>query len=220
VSRDTVAEARVVDLTHDLVDGMVVHPLLPRPSFRDIATVEVDGYAMSEYSFVNHSGTHLDAPSHHVAGGETLDDIRADRLFTSGVVLDFTDSEPGALTRARIEPELGRLRPGDVALVNSGNGRNWGTDAYWTGWSYPDAEAASAMIARGISGIGFDGPSADPADSTSFELHKLWLGAGCLILENLANLDRLRGRVELVIAPLKVRGANGAPARVFALVRD
>jgi kynurenine formamidase len=41
-----------------------------------------------------------------------------------------------------------------------------------------------------------------------------------LILENLANLDRLPDRVELVIAPLKVRGANGAPARVFALLRD
>ncbi len=211
---------QVVDLTYDLVDGMVVHPLLPRPSFRDIATVETDGYAMSEYSFVNHSGTHIDAPSHHVAGGETLDDIGAARLVTSGVVVDFSASRPGPITRSQIESELPSLRRGDVVLLNSGNGRNWGTDAYWTGWAYPDAEAASAMIERGISGIGFDGPSADPADSTSFELHKLWLGAGCLILENLANLDRLPGCVELVIAPLKVRGANGAPARVFALVPD
>jgi arylformamidase len=214
---DAVTGAGVVDLTHELVDGMVVHPQLPRPSFRDIATVEADGYAMSEYSLVNHSGTHVDAPSHHVAGGDTLDDIPADRLFTAGVVLDFAASRPGPITRAEIDPELPRLRPGDVALINSGNGRNWGDEAYWTGWSYPDADAARAMIARGISGVGFDGPSADPADSTSFELHKIWLGAGCLILENLANLDRLPERVRLVIAPLKVRGANGAPARVFAL---
>jgi arylformamidase len=215
-----VTDPRTIDLTYDLVDGMVVHPLLPRPSFRDIATVEVDGYAMSEYSLVNHSGTHIDAPSHHVAGGDTLDDIHLDRLVTSGVVLDFAGSRPGPITRTEIEPQLGRLRVGDVALIHSGNGRNWGTEAYWTGWSYPDAEAALAMIGRGISGVGFDGPSADPADSTSFELHKIWLGAGCIILENLANLDRLPERVRLVIAPLKVRGANGAPARIFAFEDD
>jgi kynurenine formamidase len=45
----------------------------------------------------------------------------------------------------------------------------------------------------------------------------VWLGAGRLIIENLSNLDRLPERTRVVVAPMKVRGANGAPARVFAL---
>ena len=84
-------------------------------------------------------------------------------------------------------------------------------------WSYPDADAALALIDRGISGVGFDGPSPDPVDSTDFPLHRVWLGAGRLILENLTNLDLLPPRVDLVVAPMKVRGANGGPTRVFAL---
>jgi kynurenine formamidase len=41
-----------------------------------------------------------------------------------------------------------------------------------------------------------------------------------MILENLTNLDLLPVRVPVVVAPLKVRAANGAPARVLAFVPD
>jgi kynurenine formamidase len=89
-----------------------------------------------------------------------------------------------------------------------------------TGWSYPDAHAARAVIDRGISAIGVDGPSADPVDSTTYELHRVWLGAGRMIIENVTNLEQLPERVQVVVAPMKVRDANGAPARIFALVPD
>jgi kynurenine formamidase len=55
-------------------------------------------------------------------------------------------------------------------------------------------------------------------DSTEYELHQVWLSAGRIILENLASLDGLPPRCRIVVAPLKVAGANGAPARVLALV--
>ena len=76
------------------------------------------------------------------------------------------------------------------------------------------------MIERGISAIGFDGPSADPLDSTTFDLHRVWLGAGRMIIENVTNLDQLPARAQVVVAPMKVRDANGAPARIFALLPD
>jgi len=68
--------------------------------------------------------------------------------------------------------------------------------------------------------VGFDGPSADPVDTTTFDLHKIWLGAGRLIIENMTNLGELPERVQVVVAPMKVRAANGAPARIFAFVPD
>lgn len=210
--------ARIVDLTHHLADDMTVHPLLPRPSFEDVASVRKDGYAMSEYRLFNHIGTHVDAPSHHVADGPTLDDIALDRLVTPAIVLDFSARVPGPISLEEMRPHLPRLQPGDMVLINSGNGGNWGSEAYWSGWSYPGEDAAKAMVERAISGVGFDGPSADPTESTTFPLHKIWCGAGCLILENVANLGELPERTLLVIAPMKVRGANGAPARLLALV--
>jgi kynurenine formamidase len=211
---------RIVDLSHHYHDGMPIFPGLPRPSFKPIARVEEDGYAMSEYRLINHIGTHVDAPAHQVAGGDSLDEIELDRLVTYAVVLDVSNREPGSLSAGDIEPHLGKIREGDIVFLYSNNGRHWGSEAYWTGWSYPDAEASRALIQKGISAIGFDGPSADPVDSTTFDLHRVWLGAGRLIIENATNLDQLPERAQVVVAPLKVRDANGAPARIFALLTD
>jgi kynurenine formamidase len=208
---------RIVDLTQHLSNNMPLYPGMPRPSFKDTAAVERDGYAMSEYHLMNHIGTHVDAPSHQVIG-DTLDDIPLERLVTEAVVLDFSQHPRGTITRAEIEPYLSRIQPGDIVLIHSGGSRYWGSDAYWTGWCYPDAEAAQALIGKGISAIGFDGPSADPVDTTTFAIHKVWLSSGRMILENLTNLDQLPERFLLVVAPLKVERANGAPARIFGLI--
>jgi kynurenine formamidase len=214
------APVRVVDLSQRYEDGMPVFPGLPAPTFRAIAKVEEDGYAMSEYHFLNHIGTHVDAPAHQIAGGDTLDQIALERLVTEAVTIDVSARDPGPLTRKELEPALAKIRAGDIVFLYSNNARNWGTAAYWTGWSYPDAEAARALIDRQISAIGFDGPSADPVDSTTFDLHRIWLGAGRMIIENATNLDQLPERAQIVVAPLKVRDANGAPARIFALLPD
>ncbi len=212
---------RVVDLTHTFANGMPVFPGLPEPAFEPIANVEDDGYAMTSYRMLNHIGTHVDAPAHQIAGGDTLDEIGLERLVTDALTIDVSQRDPhGAVPLAELEPHLDRVRAGDIVLFYSDNARNYGTDAYWTGWSYPDADAARALIDRGISAIGFDGPSADPVDSTTYDLHRIWLGAGRMILENLNNLDLLPERAQIVVAPMKVAGANGAPARIFALLPE
>jgi arylformamidase len=211
---------RIVDLSHHYEDGMPIFPGLPDPSFKPIAKVEDDGYAMSEYHLLNHIGTHVDAPAHQIAGGDTLDEIDLERLVTDAVTIDVSSRAPGPLPPEELEPHLAKIHPGDIVFLYSDNARNWGSEAYWTGWSYPDADASRALIDRGISAIGFDGPSADPVDTTTFDLHRIWLGAGRMIIENATNLDRLPERVQVVVAPLKVRDANGAPVRIFALLPD
>jgi len=212
---------RVVDLTHPFRNGMPVFPGLPQPSFEPIAKVEEDGYAMTRYSLLNHVGTHVDAPAHQIAGGDTLDEIGLERLVTDALTIDVSNRRPhGAIPLAELEQHLDKVRKDDIVLLYSDNARNYGGEAYWTGWSYPDAEAAQALIDRGVSAIGFDGPSADPVDSTTFDLHRVWLGAGRMILENVANLDQLPERTQIVVAPMKVAAANGAPARIFALLPD
>ena len=212
---------RIVDLSHEYSDDMPLFPgLRSSPSFHDFAEVARDGYAMSEYRLLNHIGTHVDAPAHQIAGGATLDEIPLERLVTDAVTVDLSERRPGVISHDELDPLLGDLGEGDWLFLFSDNGRNWGSDAYWAGWSYPDAETSRALVERGIVGIGFDGPSADPVETETFDLHKVWLGAGRMILENLTNLDLLPARTQVVVAPLKVRGANGAPARVLAFVPD
>jgi kynurenine formamidase len=211
---------RIVDLTHPFNDEMPVYPGLATPAFRDLAEVEVDGYAISEWRFINHTGTHIDAPAHMEAGGARLDEIPLERLVCEAVTIDVSGRDPGPITVDELEPLVADVRDGDTVLVFSDNARHYGSDAYWTGWSYPDEDASRLLLDRGVSAIGFDGPSADPIDTTGFELHHLWLGAGRMILENLTNLGELPSRTQIVIAPMKVSRANGAPIRVFALNED
>jgi kynurenine formamidase len=209
---------RVIDLTQSMTNGMPVMAGITPPSFRDLASVAADGYAMSQYTFVNHTGTHVDAPAHQVLGGGTLDDIPLSHLVTEALTIDVSAHQPGPVGLDVVGGHLAEVRRNDIVLFSSGNAGDWGTDAYWHGWCYPDADAATALIEAGVAGVGFDGPSADPVDSTGYELHRVWLSAGAIILENLAALDQLPARCRIVVAPLKVKAANGGPARVFVLL--
>ena len=148
---------RIVDLTHPMSDDMPMLAGMARPSFRDIALMERDGYRMSEYQLLNHSGTHVDAPSHLAADGDTLDEIDLTRLVCDAVTIDVSAREPGLLPLAELEPHLEQVRPGDLVFLNSGNGPRYGTEAYWTGWSYPDAEARGRWSSAGSPGSGSTG---------------------------------------------------------------
>jgi arylformamidase len=207
---------KIVDLTQPMTNGMPVMDGIAPPEFRDLAQVAADGYAMSQYTFINHVGTHVDAPAHQIDGGATLDEIPLETLVTEVLTIDVSAHAPGPVALAGLGPQVEQVRPGDIVLFRSGNAANWGTDAYFHGWCYPDAGLAAALIDRGVTGVGFDGPSADPVDSEDYPLHHIWLGAGKIIIENLASLAELPARCRVVIAPLKVAGANGGPARVLA----
>jgi arylformamidase len=84
---------KIVDLTQPMANGMPVMEGIEPPQFRDLADVSVDGYAMSQYTFVNHTGTHVDAPAHQIAGGASLDEIPLDRLVTYAVTIDPARAE-------------------------------------------------------------------------------------------------------------------------------
>ena len=211
---------KIIDLTHAMTNGMPVMAGITPPEFRDLAEVATDGYAMSQYTFINHTGTHVDAPAHQIAGGASLDDIPLDWLVTDAVTIDLTGHDPGPVGPADLGAALDQVRPGDIVLLRSDNAANWGTDAYWHGWCYPDAAATRALIGRGVSGVGFDGPSADPVDSVDFELHQMWLGAGKIIIENLAGLAELPARCRIVIAPAEGAQGERGPARVLAFLDE
>src|SRR3954464_558651 len=101
---------------------MPVFPGLPDPAFEPIANVEQDGYAMTSYSMLNHIGTHVDAPAHQIAGGDTLDEIGLERLVTDAVRIDVSRRAPhGPVPLSELEPELERVRAGDIVLFYSDN---------------------------------------------------------------------------------------------------
>ena len=81
-------------------------------------------------------------------------------------------------------------------------------------------EAAEWLLKeRSVAGLAVDTLSLDHGPSRDFKTHSAWLPAGRWGIENIANLDKVPpAGATLVVGAPKVKGASGAPARVFALV--
>ena len=49
--------------------------------------------------------------------------------------------------------------------------------------------------------------------------HKILLGGGAILVEYMINLSSIdRDEVQIIVAPIKVKEGDGAPARVFAIL--
>ena len=166
----------------------------------------------TELGFSVHTGTHIDAPAHFVSGGGTVDEIAPDRLCGRCLVADLTGHAvvtEAALEAAAIPPDTERL------LLKTDNSRRWGPE-FDPGFTGLDEGAARWVVARGIGLIGIDYLSIQ-AYTAPYEVHRHLLGEGVIVLEGLC-LDGIEpGIFELVCLPLKLAGAEGAPAR--AVVR-
>lgn len=225
---------RVRDLTHALGPDFPVFPGYPPFRARTLAAVERDGYAAAELRYVEHSGTHLDAPAHFHAGGATADALPAERLVAPLAVVSIAGRaarDDDALVTAddllAWERRHGRIPRGAVVAMHSGwearlaePGRYLNADAAGTlhspGWS---PEAARFLVEeREVAGAAVDTLSLDAGASSGYEAHRVLLPAGKYGLENVAGLDRVppAGAVLVVGAP-KHLGATGGPARLLAL---
>lgn len=67
----------IIDVTKEISDGMPVYPGDPKVKIKIVRSLAKDGHALSEISMGLHSGTHIDAPSHFIKGGKTVDEIIA-----------------------------------------------------------------------------------------------------------------------------------------------
>lgn len=228
---------RLVDLSPPLVMGM---PGMPRalPYERTVtATLADRGVNTGRIALSEHHGAHLDAPVHFVEGARAMADIPPVDLVAEAVVIDCTDAVRGdpehRLAVAGVEAweiEHGRVPEGAWVLVRTG----WLADRWADPALYANADAegvlrhpavhpdaARLLVARGVAGVGIDTLSPDNAAPSEVRspTHKVLLGAGRYVLENLANLELLPAAdILLVIGALPVVDGSAGPARVLAFV--
>lgn len=235
----------IVDLTCPLSPATPAYPGDPPVTFTRVRTHGADGYEVTHLCLGSHSGTHLDAPRHFFPGGATLDEYPMERLVGPGVIVDVRlratatgecgppadGSSPAAgsssaghvLIDAALLSERLRLvgaAPGDFILL-------------WTEGAFLSPEAALLLLETGAGLVGTDGPGLDPPPPVTpdgpsdvarparildpYPAHRLLLGNGVVLAEQLCNLDRLGpGPVTCAFLPLAVAGTDGAPVRAIA----
>lgn len=229
---DAVAgRARIIDLTHPLAAGIPIYPGGVPFRAGEIADIHRDGYFANLLVTGEHTGTHVDAPAHFVAGAATLDALPADRFVAPAVVIDGTGpAERNADWRLtadevrRWESEHGPVPQGAVVFLRTGWGRRWPNAAAYGNQAgnlrFPgySVDAARYLVeARSIRGLGIDTLSLDHGRSRDFAVHHYLFAQGRYGIENVARLEDLpaQGAV-VVVAPIPVAGGSGAPCRVLA----
>ena len=211
---------KYIDLTHQIEENMPVFPGDPPPEIREVMTLGQDIYAVQSIRFNNHIGTHLDAPSHFIEGGMTVDQIPLKSLIGKAVILDFTHKGKNDLiTKEELQAHKYRLLPDSRVLIKTGWDLLFTSNAFYEDFPCLNQEAAEYLVQLRISLLGMDTPSPSPLDEPGQTIHQKLLGAGIVILESVKNLTLIdRNQCQIIVLPPLIKDFSGAPCRVVAVL--
>ncbi len=211
----------IKDLSQTYANGMPRAATIPEPSFERLKSVERDGISVTQLSVATHIGTHLDAPSHVIAEGKTIDQIPLDMLVGPAAVVSVKKPGGEKITAQDLVDAGPNISPGDALLLHTGWGSKFGADDYHE-HPYLAEDAAQWIVDNRLRLVGVDTittelPGHMRQPEFDFPIHHILLGSGVLIIEHLFLEEVIGQRFNLVVGSLKIADADGAPARVFAL---
>lgn len=218
---------RIIDLTMPIVTDHVrwtcertTHGNLARGDLYEVTWIRTSCHAF----------THVDARRHFFLDGPSIEATPLEAVVGPCAVIDLMDVRPDeAIGPARLAQRFGHYRQGDIVLLRSGwdRQRSWATREYWTQAPYLTRDAAIWLGQQGIATIAYDFPQdyvirrvmdgvVPPIEE--HVTHDILLRAGVHMIEYVVNAAEIRQpHVLLSAAPLKIEGADGAPARVYAV---
>ncbi len=204
----------IYDVTVTLRPDMPTWDGEPGPVCRPIKEIGVDGEAaqVSLLTVGTHCGTHIDAPAHFIPGGATMEALPLVAMVGPCRVVEVGGGG-GRLIEAE---ELARVAAGARRLLlKTPSGERWSDLSFYRDFVALAPAAADWIVRHDILLVGIDYLSVDPYDADPYVVHLTLLGAGVVVLEGL-DLRRVPpGEYDLTALPLKLDGADGAPARVI-----
>jgi kynurenine formamidase len=204
----------------------------PAPERTQAADFTAAGFRNQRWTFVEHSGTHVDAPSHLFPELADADDLAARDLVAPVAVLrlpaggDHDEPALGVDALRRHELAHGRIpRRAAVFLHTGWDARfgdparflNVGADGRRRGPGFSE-EAIDWLIAeRDVACAGIDTPSIDIGSSTDLPAHRRLLGSGRYAIECLRDLSKLPPQGAMAFVGLiPWESGSGGPCRVLA----
>jgi kynurenine formamidase len=168
----------------------------------------------------------MDAPAHVVSGAATIDKLGLDVLLSDCVVIDVSAEADETYMVAptvveQFEREHGQIAPQSFVIFYTGWDKYWEDKTkYRNNYVFPSVQLSTAkmLLERSITGIGIDTLSCDRGDQ-GFPVHRVILGAGKYLVENIANAKELPPTgSRILVLPLKLKHGTEAPVRLVAFV--
>jgi kynurenine formamidase len=237
------AEETWVDLTHSFSESTIFWPT--ETGFRlmrgtNTTTAQGYYYAANRFSTAEHGGTHLDAPRHFSASGQTADAIPLRNLIGEAAVVDVSAA---CATNPDYQITIDDLMDWEtdnkqqlvdrIVLLQTGWSQHWPDRLSYLGTDMWGPTAVKNLRFPGLSptaakwlvehrrpkAIGIDTASIDYGQSSDFAAHIALCGANIPIFENVAKLHRLPASGCLVVAlPMKIADGSGGPLRIVGRI--
>lgn len=192
---------RIYDISQE-VFSCCVYPGDPKPEQQSLCAMAAgELYNLTAFSMCAHNGTHVDAPSHFLADGRTVDQMD----LSTFVGECYLARHEGAVTAADAQVIL--ERSGGALRILIG------------GPATVTAEAAEVFAAHNIKLLGNEGQTVGPEEAP-MQVHKILLSKEIALLEGIVLRDIPEGRYFLSAAPLNLEGADGAPCRAYLIDKN
>jgi arylformamidase len=208
----------IIDISLPIGPDLVVWPGNPAPHMRPTSRLARGGRSnVSELCLGSHTGTHVDPPFHMLEEGATSDLLPLDALVGEAEVLDLTRIT-STIGPAELESAM-PARGAERVLFKTRNSSHWHVTppAFTTDYVGLSFEGAEWIVERGIRLVGTDYLSIEPHGAPGHPTHDTLLKAGVVIVEGLDLSSVEAGHYTLACLPLKLVGADGAPARAVLL---
>lgn len=189
---------KVIDISQE-VFSCKVYPGDPAPEKKALARME-DGekYNLSAFSMCAHNGTHVDAPSHFLMDGRSVDEMP----LGSFVGECFVARGSGEIGKTAAQEILARARGAERILL--------------AGDLVVTEEGARVFAGAGIFLLGNESQTVGPEDAP-MQVHLILLSAGVCLLEGIRLHGVEEGHYLLCAAPLNLMGCEGAPCRAILI---
>ncbi len=214
-------DVKPIDLTLTISETIPSFPGSPKPQFIHWSNLKDDGYNLELLFLSSHTGTHLDAPYHFAKNGVKINQIPLDRLLGKAILIKLQKTKNTPITKSDIilfEKNNYKIPTYSSIFFYTGWQKNLKNNNYFTENPGLNLAAAKYLTSKKVNLIGIDSPSIDLGKDNSFNVNNILSKNNILILENLANLNKITTKeFNFTILPLKLKDATGSPVRASAL---
>lgn len=202
---------RLLDISVPLMAGVPTYPGNPAFELQPIKRIAEGGSSnVSRVSMGTHTGTHVDAPRHFFDSGAGVDELPLDLLIGRARVVEIPHR--GGIGQEDLA--AADLREDLRVLLKTANSALWNSSEFRQDYAHLTEAGAQYLVDQGVKLIGIDYLSVEQYRKAGAPAHHALLSAGVVVIEGLNLSEADAGMYELYCLPLRIAGADGAPARV------
>ncbi len=180
-----------------------------------------DAANVSLINFGMHSGTHVDAPAHFIAGGARVESLSLESLIGEAEVVEV-GNDVRVIDESFVVANCSR--GSQRILFKTRNSAFWNDQqsGFREDFTFIAPDAARRLAESGLKLVGIDYLSVEEFKSEHYGTHQALLSRGVVIVEGLDLRAVPGGFYELICLPLKIAegSGDGAPARVILRTKD